>query len=251
MDRASKNLISMHGKMGGVLSKSQESNERCLGLIGGLGVGATIHYYKELVKEHSARGQVPNLVIVHADVNRVLRDAAAGDTRQLAAYLAELLEQLSSGGAKIAAIPSVTPHICMAELVELSPIPLVSLPAAILSEIQTRQLKRVALFGTRFTMESRMFGQLPGVEVVVPRPDEVDLIHVAYVQIVNAGCGTEEHYQGLRAIAHALCERERVEAVVLAGTELSLIFNETNTDFPHIDGARVHLAAIMRDLLAG
>jgi aspartate racemase len=221
-----------------------------LGLIGGLGVGATIHYYKELVKEHGARGRVPDLLMVHADVNRVLRDAAAGDTRQLAAYLAELLERLSSAGARVAAIPAVTPHICIAELVEISPIPLVSLPAAILREIQIRQLKRVALFGTRFTMETRMFGQLAGVEVVVPRADEVDLIHEAYVQIVNAGCGTEEQYQGLGAIAHALCEREGVEAVVLAGTELSLIFNETNTDFPHINGARVHLAAIMRDLFA-
>jgi len=237
-------------KLGGALSGNEESNERCLGLIGGLGVGATIHYYQELVKEHSARGRVPSLLIVHADVNRVLRDAATGETRQLAAYLAELLERLSSAGARIAAIPAVTPHICMAELLEISPIPLVSLPAAILHEIQTRQLKRVALFGTRFTMETRMFGQLPGVEVVVPSADEVDLIHAAYVQIVNAGCGTEEHYQRLRAIAHALYERERVEAVVLAGTELSLIFNETNTDFPHIDGTRVHIAAIMRDLLA-
>jgi aspartate racemase len=231
------------------LSRIIVSNERCLGLIGGLGVGATIHYYTELVREHSARGQVPNLLIVHADVNRVLRDAAAGDTPRLAAYLAELLQRLSSAGARIVAIPAVTAHICMAELVELSPIPLVSLPAAILREIQIRQLKRVALFGTRFTMETRMFGQLPGVEVVVPRADEVDFIHAAYVQIVNAGCGTEEHCQGLRAIAHAVCERERVEAIVLAGTEFSLIFNEGNTDFRHIDGARVHLAAIMRALV--
>jgi aspartate racemase len=232
------------------LNRDAVSNEHCLGLIGGLGVGATIHYYKELVKAHSAWGRVPDLVMAHADVNRVLRDAAAGDTRRLAAYLAELLQRLSSAGARIAAIPAVTSHICIAELLELSPMPLVSLPAEILREIQFRQLKRVALFGTRFTMETRMFGLLPGVEVVVPRTDEVDLIHAAYVQIVNAGCGTEEHYRGLRAIAHTLCERERVEAVVLAGTELSLIFNETNTDFPHIDGARVHLAAIMRDLLA-
>ena len=226
------------------------SHERCLGLIGGLGVGATIHYYTELVKEHAARGCVPDILIVHADVNRVLRDAAARDTRRLAAYLAELLERLSNGGARIAAIPAVTPHICAIELRELSPILIVSLTGAILREIQIRQLKRVALFGTRFTMESRMFGQLPGVEVVMPRADEVDFIHETYVQIVNAGRATEEQYQGLRRIAHTLCERERAEAVILGGTELSLVFNEANTDFPHIDGARVHLEAIMRVLNA-
>jgi aspartate racemase len=157
------------------------SNEAYLGLIGGLGVGATVHYYQELVRLHAARGSVPRLLIVHADVNRVLRDAAAGDTRQLAAYLAELIERLYKAGAEFAAIPAVTPHICAAELLELSPIPLVSLPAEILREIQARKLKRVALFGTRFTMETRMFDQLFGVDVVVPRADEVDCVHEAYV----------------------------------------------------------------------
>jgi|CZKF01.1.fsa_nt_gi aspartate racemase len=226
------------------------ANERCLGLIGGLGVGATILYYQELVKEHAARGCVPDILIIHADVNRVLRDAAAGDTRQLAAYLSDFLHRLSEAGARIAAIPAVTPHICAAELLELSPIPLVSLPGEILREVQVRELKRVALFGTRFTIESRMFGQLPGVEVVTPKADEVDSIHDVYVQIVNAGRGTEEHYQKLRGIAHALCERDNVDAIILGGTELSLVFNESNTDFPHINGARVHLNAIMRRLFA-
>jgi len=85
---------------------------------------------------------------------------------------------------------------------------------------------------------------------VKPRPDEVDSIHEAYLQIVNSGHGTEGHYQKLRNIAHTICDRDKVEAVVLAGTELSLIFNEANTDFPHVDGARVHLLAILRRLFA-
>jgi aspartate racemase len=39
-----------------------------------------------------------------------------------------------------------------------------------------------------------------------------------------------------------------VDAIVLAGTDLSLIFYEANTDFPHIDGAKVHIQAIVRSL---
>lgn len=225
-------------------------NERCLGLVGGLGVGATIHYYRELVKLHSERGCVPNLLIVHADVNLVLKYAAAEHTHQLATYLAALLERLAAGGARISAIPSVTPHICAAELLELTPIPLVSLPGEILREVEARKIKKVALLGTRSTMETKMFGLLSRVEVVELRSDVVDSIHQAYVQIVYAGQGTEEHYRLLRSIALAICDRDKVDAVVLAGTELSLVFNEANTDFPHIDGARVHLAAIMRRLFA-
>lgn len=59
---------------------------RCIGLIGGLGVGAAVHYYRELAKAHAARGRVLNLVMAHADVNRVLGAPQAGDKDGLAEY---------------------------------------------------------------------------------------------------------------------------------------------------------------------
>ncbi|HXL27892.1 MAG TPA: hypothetical protein VN968_01170, partial [Bradyrhizobium sp.] len=66
--------------------------------------------------------------------------------------------------------------------------------------------------------------------------------------IVNAGRGTEEHAAALRKIANVLCKRDGVEAIVLAGTELALVFNENNTDFPAIDCARLHIDGIMREI---
>jgi aspartate racemase len=131
---------------------------------------------------------------------------------------------------------------------ERSPIPLVSLVDEIVREVDDRRLKRVALFGTRFTMETELFGRLKDVDVVAPKPAEIDFIHQTYLQLVNVGSGTEQQYRGLHQLAHTLIERDGIEAIILAGTELSLVFNQANTDFPHIDGARLHLAAIMEQL---
>ena len=220
----------------------------CLGLIGGLGVGATVYYYQELVKTHAARGCVLNLLILHADVNRVLQYAAAGNLAQMAEYFLELIRRLYAAGAQVAAIPATTPHLCEPELIQHSPIPLVSLVEEIVREVRYRDLKRVALFGTRFTIETGLFGRLKGVDVVTPTTAEIDFIHQAYLQIVNTGSGTEQQYQALRQVAHTLLERESVDAIILAGTELSLVFNQANLDFPHIDGARLHLHAIVRQL---
>jgi aspartate racemase len=225
------------------------SKARCLGLIGGLGVGATIYYYQQLAKAHVAHGRVADLVIAHADVNRVLQMAAAGERRRLGQYLAGFIDRLARAGAQVAAVPAVTAHICIAELVQLSPIPLVSLTGEMAREVEARRLKRVAVFGGRTVMETGVFGQLPGVEMVAPTADESDFVHRTYLEIVNAGAGNEEQYRGLRRIAHRLCAQEGAEAVVLAGTELALVFNEGNTDFPHIDAARLHLDAILRVLL--
>jgi aspartate racemase len=219
----------------------------CLGLIGGLGVGATVHYYQELAKAHAARGLTLRLLIVHADVNLVLSYVRNGNILELAEYLASLVRQLQGGGADIAAVSAITPHICISELIRLSPLPLVNLLAEVADEIRRRGLRRVALFGTRFVMESALFGQLAEVaEVIQPDPGEIDSIHEIYLQLVSDGAGSERQFRSLTEIAHTLCTRDGAEAIVLAGTDLALVFNEGNTDFPHVDCARLHIEAMMR-----
>jgi len=222
---------------------------RCIGLIGGLGVGATVHYYQELAKAHAARDRVLNLVMVHADMNRALGSVQAGDRAGLANYLAGLIAKLASAGAEFAVIPAVTPHICIAQLLQLSPLPIVNLVEKLQREIEARGSRRVALFGTRFTVESGLFGLLRGVEVVTPSTAEIDFVHQTYMQLANDGAGSQEQRESLSRLAHLLMKREGVEAVILAGTDLALLFNESNTDFPHIDCARLQIDAIVRRAL--
>jgi aspartate racemase len=52
----------------------------------------------------------------------------------------------------------------------------------------------------------------------------------------------------LRAIAAALCARDGVEAIVLAGTDLNLVFDETSAGFPAVDCAAAHVAAIVEEM---
>jgi aspartate racemase len=207
---------------------------RKLGLIGGLGPIATVHYYQEL-----AEAKAGEMLIVHADMQHGLRYVERGDRVGLAEYFAGLIDRLSRGGAELAAISAITPHICIRELEKISALPLVNIVEEIRAEILSRGYGRVALFGTKFVVESRMFGMLEGVEVIVP--DQVQAIHDAYMQTVAGGT---EGRAVLSKIAHEL----PVDAIVLAGTDLALIFDETNTDFPHIDGAKVHIQAILREL---
>ncbi len=222
-----------------------------LGLVGGLGVGATIHYYRELVKGHAAMGSVPQLIIVHADVNHVMRSAAAGDRAGLAEYLAAIIQRMANAGAQLAAIPAVLPHICAPELAGISPLQLVNLITEVSGEIRRRELRRVALFGARPTLETRLFGALDGVEVIQPESSEFDFIHESYARIATDPEHAGRYFEPLRNLAHKLCRRDGAEAIVLAGTDLSLVFNEANADFPHVDCARVHLNAIIQASAAG
>lgn len=219
---------------------------RCIGLIGGLGVGAAVHYYRELAKMHAARGRALNLAMVHADAGRVRGAVEAGDKQGLASYLSELIGRLKAAGAEFAVVPAVAPHIAIAELIQVSPLLIVDMIAEVRCEVDARQLRRVALFGTRYAVESQLFGQLSHLDVITPQPDEVDYIHATYFQIVDAGAAQNAQREGLTRLAHTLMERDRVEEIILGGTDLALVFNKSNTDFPHLDAAQVHLDAIMR-----
>src|SRR4029077_14191193 len=109
---------------------------RCLGLVGGLGPGATIHYYRELLAAHAAQGRVARMLIAHADVNRVLALAGANDRDGLARYLADIIAGLKAGGAELTARVAVTRHICAPQLVPVSPLPLVDMATEVASALR-------------------------------------------------------------------------------------------------------------------
>jgi aspartate racemase len=72
-------------------------------------------------------------------------------------------------------------------------------------------------------------------------PDEVEAIHKAYMQTVDGETGSRDTLIGI-------ANRLDVDAVVLAGTDLALIFNESNTPFPHVDCAKLHIEAIRKEI---
>ncbi|MGE0862671.1 MAG: aspartate/glutamate racemase family protein [Vicinamibacterales bacterium] len=221
-----------------------------IGLVGGLGIGAGVHYYRELAAAHETLVRPLDLVLVHGQVSRIFQHAAAGDHAGMAEYLAGILASMRAAGATLGVIPAVTPHLCIDQLERLAPLPIVNLLEAVAAEVERRQLRRVAVFGTRFVVESDFLGRLHQVEVVRPSPDEVTLIHDTYVRVAAAGRSTAGDHAALTAVAKRLCDDAGVDAVLLAGTDLSLVFDQSNTGFPNVDCAGVHIQAIMRRLSA-
>jgi aspartate racemase len=217
-----------------------------IGLVGGLGVGAAVHYYRELAAATDRIGQPLQLSMVHAQMSRVFEHASAGDRDGLARYLAGIFSQLQASGATIGVIPALTPHLAIDELLAIAPLPLVSMLDAVNTEIAARGLKRVALLGTRFVVESNLFGKLQGVDVVRPSADDITIIHDTYSQLAREGAVTDAKRTRLIEIAQSLCDRHSVDAILLAGTDLAVLFNETNTPFPSLDCARAHIEAIVR-----
>jgi aspartate racemase len=221
-----------------------------VGIVGGLGVGATVHYYEKITAACKARGMVPDLVIAHADVDHGQNLIRAGKLGELAKYLAGFIARLAGAGAQTAVMPAVTPHICIQELAPLLPIPLINIVEVLAGELVARKIRRVALMGSIFTVQGSLWGQLAGVEIVKPRPDEVAFIGAAYQRILDDRTEAGDA-DALRAIAAKLQSRDGVETVLLAGTDLALMFDEATAGFPCLDVARLHIDAIVEALTTG
>jgi aspartate racemase len=216
-----------------------------LGLVVGLGLGAGVYYYRHLAKALEAQGTVAKVVLVHADLKTVLEFLHRGEIAALANYLNESIETLASAGATTAAISAVTPHACIDTLARLVPIPLVSILDSIKAELLECGATRVALFGTRYVIESDLFGALSDIDVVRPSDEEITLIGDIYKGLALRGHGTPDDIEMLTRIGVAICDRERVEKIVLAGTDLSMLFESEAPRFPAIDSSEAHLRTLV------
>ena len=217
---------------------------RLIGLVGGLGPAATIHYYCGLLAECMRRGVTARLIINQASVDVVLDAAGRGDRPALAAHLASRMVELQGANAELLAIAAITPHMCMPELAPRISLPIVDSITVTNAEIHRRGITRVALMGTQATVASRLFGRL-GAAVVDPEPRQISRVHDLYVSIVKLGRVDPDVANELRQLATAYVAELDVQAVVLAGTELALAPAQTWEGLHVIDCAALHIDAIV------
>jgi aspartate racemase len=142
-----------------------------------------------VAKAHGEQGRTLDLVIAHAETSRVFEYVETGDRNGLAEYLIGFIRRLKAAGAEVAAIPAVTPPSCVRELLATSPLPVLNIFEPLVQELAMREALRVAVFGTRFVMESALFGLAGDVEIVQARPEGVDYIRNTYVELARRGKG--------------------------------------------------------------
>jgi aspartate racemase len=150
------------------------------------------------------------------------------------------------------AITSNTTHLVFDRLAPRSRIPLVSIVEVCMAEARRLSLKRLALFGTRFVMEARLYpaaAEPHGIEIVVPPERERAWLHERYVGELVKGDFRDETRRGVGAMAERLREAKGIDGVILGGTELPLLMTEpTIAGLPVLDTTGLHVAAIMSRL---
>lgn len=220
-----------------------------IGLIGGIGVAATVAYYQRLTAAVTQRGGKLDLTIVHADVQELIRNNLADDRATQAIVYATLIDRLKAAGCDCAAITSLGGHFCFDETVPLSALPLVSAVAPLDSYFASNGIRKVGLLGTRVVMRTRLYGQLRQTSAVA-LDDEIEQIGQEYQDMAVAGHCTDDQRALFLDAGARMIRDHGADAIVLAGTDLNLAFDGQETGYPVIDALDVHID-VLADLAVG
>ena len=220
-----------------------------VGMIVGIGPAATDYYYRQLISTMAQAGVELQLTMAHADTPTLLRHQAENKQAAQVAIYMELAQRLKHCGVEKMAVTSIAGHFCIEAFKKVSPIPVIDLLDTVKSEVHRLGLKKVGLLGTRVVMSSRFYGVLEGVQVVPPDA-LLQPVHDAYVAMASQGVASAQHRAVFMAAAQALVHEEGCESILLAGTDLALVFNkDTDPGFAFLDCAEIHAAAIAKEAM--
>ena len=229
---------------------------KTVGLIGGIGPESTIEYYRLIISSYLANeknGNYPQIIINSINMKRMLDLIGESKLDEVTEYLVGEIEKVAKAGAEFALLASNTPHIVFNNIKTASPLPLISIVEATCEKVVSIGLKRLGLFGTKFTMQSGFYNEVfmaHGISVVTPGEELQDYIHDKYMGELVKGIIRDETKAELLKIAQILKEDKGIEGLILGGTELPLILKETDDiGIPLLDTTRIHVESVLKELL--
>jgi aspartate racemase len=219
---------------------------KIIGLIGGMSWESSAVYYdlinkkvrKELGGFHSCKN-----IMVTVDFAEIEKLQHSGDWETLDKLMVEAAKQLEATGANIVVLCTNTMHLCAPEILKNISIPFLHIAEATGLEIVKRGLKKVALLGTKFTMEKDFYKAHIlsnfNVEVIIPTSEEREQIHqIIYTELVH-GEIKDQSREIYKKIIGKL-EQRGAEGVILGCTEIPLLIAQSDVNIPTFDTTTIH-----------
>ncbi|MCF6379931.1 aspartate/glutamate racemase family protein [Nocardioides KLBMP 9356] len=221
---------------------------RRIGLLGGMSWESSALYYRlvnEQVRDRLGGFHSARLVMASVDFAEVEAMQAAGDWERAGALLAAEARGLEAAGAECVVLCTNTMHKVADAIEAAVDIPLLHLADVTADAVRAAGLDRVALLGTRFTMEQPFYAdrlRSHGIDVLVPEGDDLALVHdVIYGELV-LGVVRDESRAAYGDVVRRLVERG-AQGVVLGCTEIELLIGPGDVEVPVFATTALHATA--------
>ena len=173
---------------------------------------------------------------------------------EAANILVDGARRIESGGADFLLICTNTMHKVAGQVEAGIGIPLLHIADATGRKIINQGFQKVALLGTRFTMEQAFYrGRLEerfSMEVLIPDEAEREMVHRVIYDELCLGDIRQTSKKQFVSLIEGLADRG-AEAVILGCTEIALLVNQKDTFTPLLDTTRIHALGAVDEALSG
>ena len=229
---------------------------KTIGLIGGMSWESTIPYYRtinETVKQRLGGLHSAKIVLYSVDFHEIEQLQRSVDWQCAGELLAQAAQTLARAGADCIVLCTNTMHKVAPQIEAAVGIPLLHIADATGQAIRRAGLNKVALLGTRFTMEQDFYrGRLVeqhGIDVLTPEADDRELVHRVIYEELCLGRIEARSRQAYRDVMQRLVERG-AQGLILGCTEISMLVGEEDASVPLFDTTAIHAAAAAQLALA-
>jgi len=229
---------------------------RTIGLLGGMSAESSIEYERVINAEvRAALGGVhsASLLIRSYDFAAIEQLQAAGEWDAAGALLAADARRLQEAGAELIVLCTNTMHRCADAIEAAIEVPFLHLADTTARAVVEARVERVALLGTRFTMEGDFYRarlERAGLSVLVPEEPDRSTVHdVIYDELVRGVVSTVSKEAYLQVIARLVARG--AEGVIAGCTEIELLVGPGDVLVPYFPTTTLHARAAAAWALAG
>jgi aspartate racemase len=221
---------------------------RKIGLLGGMSWESSALYY-QLINE-GIRARLGGLhsaecVMASLDFAAIEEMQSAGDWARAGEVLAQEARGLVAAGAECLVLCTNTMHKVASDIESAVEVPLLHLVDVTADAIRNSGLERVALLGTRFTMEEPFYRErmsLREVETLVPDPGERRIVNEVIYNELVLGVVKDDSRAQYRKIIERLAQAG-AQGVILGCTEIELLVSRQDSPIPVFASTALHAQA--------
>ena len=228
-----------------VIEKTGRNEMKTIGLIGGMSWESTVTYYEIInrtIKEKLGGLHSGKLVLFSVDFQEIEECQAKGEWDKSAKILTEAAQSLEKAGADFIVICTNTMHKIAPDIQRNINIPILHIAEATADELDKKDIKKVALLGTKYTMEQDFYKNKlidRGIEVVIPDDeDRAEVNRVIYEELCLGKILPLSKKKFLEIMDKLL--EKGAQGVILGCTEIGLLVQQKDTDISLFDTAEIH-----------
>lgn len=219
-----------------------------IGLLGGMSWESSLEYYRimnELVKSRLGGSHSAKCLLYSFDFHEIEELQHKGEWEALTNLMTKESENLKRAGAECIVICTNTMHLMAPDIENNTGLKVIHIADATGDEIIKRNIKKVLLIGTKFTMEGSFYKERlenKGVEVVIPNEQDRQIIHDIIYDELILGVLKPESKQSYIKIINKMIE-EGIQGVVLGCTEIPMLIKQGDVPVEVFDTTEIHSRA--------